>query len=404
MTTPPNLLTLGIPALLAILSFGIVTWQFVAAWRFPLHRRRPGTGFAPGITVLKPLKGLDPGHSERCLRSWLTQDHAGPLQFLFVVADEADPVVPLVRRLIAEHPDRDARLLVFPERVGANAKVSKLAQAEPLISQELVLVSDADVLAPPDLLSQMVLPLENPAVALVHCFYRLANPCNTAMEWEATAVNADFWSQVLQSRTLAPMDFALGASMLMRRSALQGIGGFRAVADHLADDFQLGHRIAAAGGRIELTPVVVECLDAPTGWKAIWTHQVRWNRTIRVCRPGPYIASILANGTLWNTLAAAVVWLHPSLPPQSRGPWIGLFMGMVIARSTMAHALAWRLSALPGRDRRGDPFVFGMAAGKDLLGAAVWAASIVGDTVHWRGVDYTVDREGKLTPLPSPQS
>ncbi len=404
MMSLPNLLTLGIPALLALLSFGIVTWQFLAAWRFPLHRRRPGTGFAPGITVLKPLKGLDPQHSERCLRSWLTQDHAGPLQFLFVVADEADPVVPLVRRLIAEHPDRDARLLVFPERVGANAKISKLAQAEPLIGQELVLVSDADVLAPPDLLSQMVLPLEDRGVALVHCFYRLANPCNAAMEWEATAVNADFWSQVLQSRTLSPMDFALGASMLMRRSALQGIGGFRAVADHLADDFQLGHRIVAAGGRIELTPVVVECLDAPTGWKAIWTHQVRWNRTIRVCRPGPYIASILANGTLWNALAAAVVWAHPALPPQSRGPWLGLFMGLVIGRSAMAHALAWRLSALPGRDRRGDPFVFGMAIAKDLLGAAVWAAAILGNTVHWRGIDYTVDREGRLTPLPSSQA
>lgn len=391
---------LAIPSALAMLSFGIVTWQFLAAWRFPLHRRRPGTGFAPGITVLKPLKGLDTEHSERCLRSWLAQDHAGPLQFLFVVADEADPVVPLVRRLIAEHPDRDARLLVFPERVGANAKVSKLAQAEPLIAQELVLVSDADVLAPPDLLAQMVLPLEDHGVALVHCFYRLANPCNTAMEWEATAVNADFWSQVLQSRTLAPMDFALGASMLMRRSALQGIGGFRAVADHLADDFQLGHRIAAAGGRIELTPVVVECLDAPTGWKAIWTHQVRWNRTIRVCRPGPYIASILANGSLWNALAAAVVWVHPGLPPGARGPWLGLFMGLVIARSAIAHALASRLSALPGRDRRGDPFVFGMAIAKDLLGAAVWAAAILGDTVQWRGIDYTVDREGRLTPLP----
>ena len=399
----PHALTLGIPSLLGLLSFGIVTWQFLAAWRFPLHRRRPKTGFAPGITLLKPLKGFDPEHSERCLRSWLSQDYGGPMQFLFVVADEADPVVPLIRRLIAEHPDREARLLVFPERMGANAKVSKLAQAETLITQDLVLVSDADVLAPADLLSQMVLPLEDPGVALVHCFYRSANPTNTAMEWEATAVNADFWSQVLQSRTLAPMDFALGASMLMRRSALRGIGGFRAVADHLADDFQLGHRIAKAGGRIELCPVVVECLDAPTGWQAIWTHQVRWNRTIRVCRPAPYAASILANATLWNALAALVFWVHPAVPPQTRGPWLGLFLAMIIARCVLAHGLAWRLSALPGRTRHGDPFVFGMAIAKDLLGAAVWVAALAGDTVHWRGIDYSVDREGRLTPLSPPR-
>jgi ceramide glucosyltransferase len=397
--TPP--LTVGIPSALAVLSFGIVTWQFIAAQRFPLHRRSPNPGFAPGITLLKPLKGLDPDHSEQCLTSWLTQDYAGPQQFLFVVADANDPVVPLVQRLITAHPHHDARLLIFPERVGANAKVSKLAQAEGLIAHHLVLVSDADVLAPTDLLSQMVLPLQDAGVALVHSFYRSANPSNAAMEWEATAMNADFWSQVLQSRTLAPMDFALGAAMLVRRSALEGIGGFRALADYLADDFQLGHRIVAGGGRIELTPVIVECLDVPTGWKTIWTHQVRWNRTIRVCRPGPYIASILANGTLWNALAAAVVWWHPTLSSRERGPWIGLFMGLIIARSLMAQLLAQQLAAVPGRPSRGDSFVFGMAAAKDLLGAAVWVAAIFGNTVHWRGIDYSVDREGRLTPLPN---
>jgi ceramide glucosyltransferase len=397
--TPP--LTVGIPSALAVLSFGIVTWQFIAAQRFPLHRRSPNPGFAPGITLLKPLKGLDPDHSEQCLTSWLTQDYAGPQQFLFVVADANDPVVPLVQRLITAHPHHDARLLIFPERVGANAKVSKLAQAESLIAHDLVLVSDADVLAPTDLLSQMVLPLQDAGVALVHSFYRSANPSNAAMEWEATAMNADFWSQVLQSRMLAPMDFALGAAMLVRRSALEGIGGFRALADYLADDFQLGHRIVAGGGRIELTPVIVECLDVPTGWKTIWTHQVRWNRTIRVCRPGPYIASILANGTLWNALAAAVVWWHPTLSSRERGPWIGLFMGLIIARSLMAQLLAQQLAAVPGRPSRGDSFVFGMAAAKDLLGAAVWVAAIFGNTVHWRGIDYSVDREGRLTPLPN---
>jgi ceramide glucosyltransferase len=397
--TPP--LTVGIPSALAVLSFGIVTWQFIAAQRFPLHRRSPNPGFAPGITLLKPLKGLDPDHSEQCLTSWLTQDYAGPQQFLFVVADANDPVVPLVQRLITAHPHHDARLLIFPERVGANAKVSKLAQAEGLIAHHLVLVSDADVLAPTDLLSQMVLPLQDAGVALVHSFYRSANPSNAAMEWEATAMNADFWSQVLQSRMLAPMDFALGAAMLVRRSALEGIGGFRALADYLADDFQLGHRIVAGGGRIELTPVIVECLDVPTGWKTIWTHQVRWNRTIRVCRPGPYIASILANGTLWNALAAAVVWWHPTLSLRERGPWLGLFMGLIIARSLMAQLLAQQLAAVPGRPSRGDSFVFGMAAAKDLLGAAVWVAAIFGNTVHWRGIDYSVDREGRLTPLPN---
>ena len=101
--------------------------------------------------------------------------------------------------------------------------------------------------------------MESGEIGLVNCFYRLANPSTTAMRWEAVAINADFWSQVLQSQTLKPLDFALGAAMLVRRQALAEIGGFQSLADCLADDYQLGHRIAKNGHRIALCPVVVEC-------------------------------------------------------------------------------------------------------------------------------------------------
>ena len=107
------------------------------------------------------------------------------------------------------------------------------------------------------------------------------------MQWEAIAINADFWSQVLQSRSLKPMDFALGAVMATRRQQLREIGGFAALVDCLADDYQLGNRIARRGYPIALSPVVVECWSAPMGWAAVWKHQLRWARTIRVCQPRP---------------------------------------------------------------------------------------------------------------------
>ena len=144
--------------------------------------------------------------------------------------------------------------------------------------------------------------MTRPAVGLVNCFYRLANPSTTAMRWEAVAINADFWSQVLQSQTLKPLDFALGAAMLVRRNALAEIGGFQSLADCLADDYQLGHRIAKNGHRIALCPVVAECWDAPMNWRDVWKHQLRWARTIRVCQPLPYFFSILSNATLWPLL------------------------------------------------------------------------------------------------------
>src|ERR1035437_635368 len=115
------------------------------------------------------------------------------------------------------------------------------------------------------------------------------------MQWEAIAINADFWSQVLQSRSLKPLDFALGAVMATRRRQLEEIGGFAPLVDCLADDYQLGNRIARRGHPIALSPVVVECWSAPMGWAAVWKHQLRWARTIRVCQPAPYFFSLLSN-------------------------------------------------------------------------------------------------------------
>jgi ceramide glucosyltransferase len=185
--------------------------------------------------------------------------------------------------------------------------------------------------------------------------------------------------------------------MLVRRKALEQIGGFRSLADHLADDFQLGHRLAKAGWKIELSPVVVECLDAPSGWAAVWAHQVRWNRTIRVCRPAPYAASILSNGTLWPLLAAVAVWFTAAIPD----PWafrlLVLFAFFLLARSWMARSLAARLAAIPGRPPSTEGWVFAMAVPRDLLGVAVWAAALFGDRVVWRGIRYRVGGDGRLT-------
>ncbi|HTH49964.1 MAG TPA: glycosyltransferase, partial [Candidatus Limnocylindria bacterium] len=227
-----------------------------------------------------------------------------------------------------------------------------------------------------------VAPLRDPRVGLVNCFYRLANPTTAAMRWEAVAINADFWSQVLQSRTLQPQDFALGAAMALPTARLQEIGGFHALVDHLADDYQLGNRIAKRGYRIELSPVVVECWDPPMGWKQVWAHQLRWARTIRVCQPAPFAASILSNQTLW-LLAFCV------LSQNGWGKWM-LLVGWSIRGITavlLQRRLGFRAVHLP--------YVAIML--KDLLNVAIWFAAFFGNTVVWRGVTYRVGRDGRLT-------
>jgi ceramide glucosyltransferase len=357
-------------AALALLSLALALWQWLAARRFPLHRRVTDFSFAPAITLLKPLKGCDATTAES-LQSWFNQNYPGQIQILFGVADAGDPVCPIVRELIEKNPGRDAQLVVCAESLGANGKVSTLIQLERLAKHPLILVSDADVRVPPDFLANIAAPLRDPKTGLVNCFYRLANPATAAMRCEAIAINADFWSQVLQSASLKPLDFALGAVMLTRRNLLEEIGGFSALANCLADDYQLGHRIAKKGHRIALCPVVVECWDAPMNWRDVWKHQLRWARTIRVCQPVPYFFSILSNATLWPLL-----WLlaSPVLSKTLCAPLAAL--ALLLMRIIIAQNLQRRFS--PSRDNLAPPWLVPV---KDLLQAAVWLGAFLGSKV-----------------------
>ena len=392
---------------LAGLSLALLLWQWFAARRFPLHRRAVDTSFAPAVTLLKPLKGCDT-ETAACLRSWLAQDYRGAIQVLFGVASPDDPVCEVVRKLLQEFPTADAQLVIGSPEIGANAKVSTLAALEKLAKHDVLVISDADVRVPPDLLANAVAPLRAPEVDLVNCFYRLTNPTTLAMQWEAIAINADFWSQVLQSQTLKPLDFALGAVMLVPRKQLEEIGGFKTLADCLADDYQLGNRIARRGNRIALCPVVVECWDPPMTWGAAWRHQLRWARTIRVCQPIPYFFSILSNAGLWALLWLAVECIAAARRVQfdsiNNGIAMkvalptGLFaaLGCILLRIFVAYDLQRRLTRSSSHAA-----YFWLAPIKDLLQTAIWFCAFIGNRVEWRGKllrlrkDGTLEREDK---------
>lgn len=402
----------GIFGTLALLSLALTLWQWLVARRFPLHQRRAATSATPDITLLKPLKNCDE-HTEACLRSWLAQDYPGEVQVLFGVAEEADPVCAVVAKLLREFPKRDAQLVVCPERLGANAKVSKLAQLEPFVKHEVIGISDADVRVPPDLLTNVVGTLlprsgdpqsseETTEVGLVNCFYRLANPTTLAMHWEAVAVNADFWSQVLQSVSFRKLDFALGAVMVLRQQDLAEIGGFRALVDCLADDYQLGQRIARRGQRLALCPVVVECWSSPMSWRAVWRHQLRWARTVRVCQPLPYFFSLLNNVTFWSLLwltteLAATSLARHSFAAGESVVWADILWVLpVVAACLLMRVLA----ALDLRSRltvsHGHWKHWWLVPVKDLLQVALWVSAFLGNHVEWRGERYRLRSDGTL--------
>jgi ceramide glucosyltransferase len=337
---------------------------------------------APGVSILRPLKGCD-SETESCLRSWFDQSYGGKSELLFGVASENDPVCEIVRRLIQEYPEQPAELAICKPILGANAKVSSLCYLAKRASHELMVVSDQDVLISRDFLSELVLPLGQKEVGLVNCFYILANPQGAGMWLEAVAVNADFWSQVLQGNMLKPMDFALGAVMVTTKSRIEVIGGFEGLLDYLADDYQLGNRIAKTGARLEICPVPVECRSERQSARAVWKHQLRWGRTIRVCQPAPYFFSILSNATVW--------------------PVLGLMGTGTIGVGVLGCALVLRVVTaisnyrrLTGETRWRAGF---LAPIKDLLQVAIWALAFAGNEITWRDQRFRVEKGGKLTPL-----
>jgi ceramide glucosyltransferase len=385
---------------IALLSLALLVWQFIVAMRFPLHQRIPNPTYAPDISILKPLKGCD-SETRACLENWLTQQYHGRIQILFGVHSAVDPVCVIVRELILTHPQVDAELVICGKALGPNAKVSVLVQLQPLAKYNVIAVSDADVHVPEDFLSQVVTPLQNERVGLVNCFYKLKDlpdlfqlsarspkqreaiaPVSFGMYFEAFTVNCDFWSQVLQARSLKRLDFALGAVMIAPRGCLEKVRAFDSLLDYLADDYQLGNRIARAGAEIVISPVVVECRSDWLSDGQVLQHQLRWARTIRFCQPVPYFFSVLGNVTLWS-----VIWLAVDLR------FLPLAIALINLRILIAFFIERKMIG------RFNLMTFGIQLISDLLRPLLWAFSFLGNTVVWRGRKYRVLRGGKLVPV-----
>lgn len=369
---------------LCVISFGVLLWQWIEAAQWPLHRRFLDTSFAPNVTLFKPLKNCEPRTIE-CLVSWLEQDYAGTqnkVQILFGVADEHDPIVLPLRTLLTRYPHANAQLFICSQNKGLNKKVSTLIQLAPHATGDIWIISDADILAPADLLQNIVQPFREPQNGAVNCLYRISAPRSPVMAFETIGVNADFWSQVTQSLRLGEQDFCLGAVIAVQAKSFLATGGFDPLANLLADDYHIGHRLHNAGKKIVLAPLVVDSITPKASFRAIWQHQLRWARTIRFERPISYGLSILSNSTLW-----ALVWLVG-------GHWAGRFI--IIAAVLLVRILA--VADLQRRIAQGHPqhYVW-MAWAKDLFQFALWVGAFTGNHIWWRGEKFRVHSGGVLS-------
>ena len=343
----------------------------------------PPVATGPGITVFKPLRGLEP-LSRECLTSFLTQDYH-PYQVLFGVRDPENPVLDLLRELRRAHPRCDLEVVICPEDLGLNPKVSTLRQLMPRARHDLLVIADGDVSVGPDYLAQVAAAFRQPGVGLVSCPYRAGPSRTLGSTLEALTIAADFIPSVAVANYVEGIRFALGATMALTRQALAAIGGFAPLADFLADDYQLGFRVAAAGLRVKILPYVVSTNNPELSFKDYLAHQLRWARTYRVCRPAGY----LAYGVTHALVYSLIILLAAGLAPWA---W-GLAAATLVLRGALAGFSERRClkGELP-------LWAFALLPAKDLLAFGLWLASFLGHRVAWGNRSFRVTPEGKLAP------
>jgi len=346
-------------------------------------------GFAPDVSILKPVKGVDARMYEG-LASHCRQQYAGRFEILFGVSSADDPAVEEIERLRAEFPQCAIRLIVCPERLGTSGKVSTLVQMLGEAKYDYVLINDSDIRVSPMYLTRVMGRFADPPVGMVTALFlgrtALDGPALTLWaRLEALAISTDFMAGVLAARRLeGGIHFGLGATLAMSREALTRAGGLEPLVDSLADDFEMGVRIERAGYRIELCGEVVETTVPSYNLRGFCEHQIRWSRTVRDARRWGYLGMGITYCIPWAVLNCVA---------SGFALWSFSLLSLVVL-ARVAVALSVGVGVLGDAQVLRDIWLLPL---RDFFGLGFWAWSYASDTVVWRGERFRL-RNGRLSP------
>lgn len=373
-------------ALASLILNGLAVWR---GWRFA--NKPPFSPLSssnlPSISLVVPVCGIEAGgiqHFQRfCELDWPVY------QLIFTILDPKDPAIPLLKQIVP--PSHvDLTILSGGEAIGANLKVRNLQNAQSVVKHDWMVVCDADVEPDTLLLRGLMSPFDSfnrdGKVGLTHSLYRIRSGTSHASDWESVWINCDFWVQGLLGDWMKGTDFAFGAAMAFRRDTLESIGGWPAFRDHLADDYELGHRIAARNKRILFNPRFVTLSVTPQSWSQTWQHLLRWSRTIRVCQPWGYAGSLVLNMTF------AALLLLAADPNCFYTPCLSLILCRILFANQCRN---WILGT------RGIWSRSWMILFKDLAQILLWILAFRSGPVRWRGVRYLLKSDGTLHLLDS---
>lgn len=334
----------------------------------------------PPISLLTPLAGHDLGLAEN-LRSSFEQDYPD-FEIVLAVRHETDPAVPVARRMIADHPRVPARLIITGDPDCPNAKVFSLAAMTAAARHDLLVMNDSDIRIERDMLRRVAAEFENPKLGLATCLYRAIPGGGWPSRLEALGMNTHFLAGVLVARMLEGVKFALGPSLVVRRVALEAVGGWTALNRYLAEDYVLGNRVFDAGYEVILSSVRVEHRIGSATAAECLLHRLRWSRSTRRSRPKGYAGSLF---TFPVPIALVLFALLPAT-------WPALAFTLVLR-----YVAAWATAGAVLHDRDALRYWWAIPI-EDVLAFLVWLAGFFGNRVKWRGRTYVVHADGTFEP------
>lgn len=348
---------------IAILALGASTVLAAAAAGL-LREPEPAPGTLSGVSILKPIKGAEAGLAEN-LTSFYRLDYP-EYEIVFSFASRSDPAVEIARRTADAHPEVPTTFVFDSREPGANPKVSRLMAAAQRARYALLLVSDADVRVRPDFLRRTVAEIGDPDVGLVSNPFRGIGTGSFGSRLEALHFNSFVFGGTAAVSRVCRRPCVVGKSILIRRSALDWIGGFEAVKDFLAEDYLLGDLVRKAGFRVVLSRYIVDARTSGRTVRQFLDRQVRWARMRRKLGGIAFVSELLA-----SPVPAGAVLLATRF---------ALAGALLIAAKAAIDAVLLARLGLPVRGR--DLIAIAV---KDILFFGVFWAAIASTTTRWRG-------------------
>jgi ceramide glucosyltransferase len=338
----------------------------------------------PFVSILKPLHGLEPQLEEN-LESFFTQDYP-EFEVLFAVDHENDEALAVARRVMQRHPERASRTVVNGEPPWPNPPAYSFFRMAEVARAEILVTSDSDVIVGGDYLRQVVPPLLHSRTGMLTCVYRGLNRGGFWSLMDAIGMSVEMTAGVVIANWMEGMKFGLGPTIVVRRDALNAIGGYKMVGQYFSNDFVIGSFIAEKGFDIALSRQIISHVVPPMTFQRMWQRQVRWAAGTRRSRPLGHLGTGLVYAVPYGLLAllAGALLGHPALGA-------GVFAWSLLNRIVEALAIGWGIT----RDREclHRPWLFAI---RDLLGFAVWVASYLSRKITWRDGRFELLGDGRV--------